>query len=99
MVWVGGLEGERGSGEADQGEHNLALPRIVESRPEHLKILKIHLQGVPQKMYWNDAGAMVHILNHQAVIGTTWAWKVFFWSFLTMKKQDQAPPIQVHGKI
>ena len=34
-----------------------------------------------------------------AVVGTTWAWKVFFWSFLTKTKQDQAPPSHVHGEI
>ena len=26
------------------------------------------------------------------VVGTTWAWKVFFWSFLTKIMQDQVPP-------
>ena len=33
------------------------------------------------------------------VVGTTWAWKVFFWSFLNKTKQDQAPRSHVHGKI
>ena len=54
MVRVGGLEGERGSGEADQGEHNLALPRIVESGPEHLKILTINLGFVSLLDYWTE---------------------------------------------
>ena len=31
--------------------------------------------------------------------GTTWAWKVFFCSFLTKTKQDQVPLSHVHGKI
>ena len=29
--------------------------------------------------------------------GTTWAWKVFFWSFLTKTKQDQVPPSHIHS--
>ena len=33
------------------------------------------------------------------VAGTTSAWKVLFWSFLTKTKQDQATPSHVHGKI
>ena len=33
------------------------------------------------------------------VAGTTWALKVFFWSFLTKTKQDQVPQTQVHGTI
>ena len=33
------------------------------------------------------------------VVGTTWAWKVFFWSFLTKTRQDQAPPSHVHDKF
>ena len=60
MVWVGGLEGERGSGEVDQGEHNLALPRIVESGPEHLKILKINLGFVSLLDY--EGGLLDRIL-------------------------------------
>ena len=60
MVWVGGLEGERGSGEADQGEHNLALPRIVQSGPEHLNILKINLGFVSLLDY--EGGLLDRIL-------------------------------------
>ena len=33
------------------------------------------------------------------VVGTTWLWKVFFWSFLTKTRQDQALLSHVHGKI
>ena len=81
MVWVGGLEGERGSGETDQGEHNLALPRIVQSRPDHLKILKTHLQGVPKNVLIECCWRMVHRLNRQwlAPLGPG---KCFFGRFL-----------------
>ena len=55
-------------------------------------------QGVPKNVLieccWSH-GAQAQ----SPVVGTTWAWKVFFWSFLTKTKQDQAPPSHVQGKI
>ena len=39
-------------------------------------------------------------LDHSAVVGTTWAWKVFLGGFFNTKsKQDQVPSSHVHGKI
>ena len=73
MVWVGGLEGERGSGEADQGEHNLALPRIVQSGPEHLKILKINLG----QNTLEDGPAEIHLCLQDYPIDVCYCFHIF----------------------
>ena len=48
----------------------------------------------------NDAGAMVHRLNHWwlAPLGSGVFCVSFFYKF-TKTKQDEAPPSHVHGKI
>ena len=52
------------------------------------------IQGVSRKSYpHNAAGAMVLVQSPEA--GTPWAWKMFFWSFPTKTKQDQALPSHV----
>ena len=40
---------------------------------------------------------MVLVQSQEA--STPWAWKMFFWSFLTKTKQDQALPSHFDGKF
>ena len=52
------------------------------------------IQGVSRKSYpHNVAGAIVLVQSPEA--GTPWAWKMFFWSFLTKTKQNQVHPSHV----
>ena len=60
---------------------------LIRPRPGQIKT-----RGCPKK-YAN------RMLLEPWCTGTTWAWKVFFCSFLTKTKQDQAPPSHIHGKI
>ena len=62
------------------------------------KMLRQYLQGVPKNVLieccWSQG-----VWAPSPVVGTTWAWKMFFLSFLTKTKQDHAPPSHVHGKF